>query len=251
VLRWFLLWHPELIVLVLLLFGLYAYANAYVAPRRATGRQWTLFVAYLLVLYTTFGSPIDAIAQTHSFSVYIVQSLSMTLLMPWMLLTALPNWMTTAVFRVTWAYHTARVLTHPLVALGLFSVLTALFLAPIVFTANLTYNWLHTVDTIALMIAGLCLWWPLVSVSPELPQLNQAAQLVYILFGANFLMPIPFFLIASQHLWYKPYVGTAANHLNALSDQHLGGILMLVGMISVFGIRAFMMLVFPTRYAER
>lgn len=234
------LWHPELIVMIGLIFFLYLYADRHVgksAEQQATTKQKVMFAAYLIVLYGAMGSPIDAVAQNRSFSVFVLQMVLMTLVLPWLFLTGIPTWMARAVLQIRWIFRTVRVLTSPFVALIVYYGLASLFLLPVIFEANLKYNWLHIVDAWVLMAAAVFLWWPLLSPAPEIPRLSRGFQLGYILFGTNFMMPIPVLLAISQHLWYNSYNGIAPFH-RLLANQQLGAVLMVVAMIVVYGFRA-------------
>lgn len=241
-LHMFSMWHPEVIVMTIFLGWLYVYVTGSLRgvgspSREETGRQRFAFMMCVVAWYIASGSPVAFLSQNRLFSVFIVQMILMTLVMPWLLLISIPTWVLSGIFKVRWIYHTFRMMTQPFVALFVYNGLATIFFIPVVFEANLHANWLHIIDEWAIMVAAVFVWWPLVNQSKELPRLGRGFQLVYILFGTNFMMPIPVLLLIAQHPWYSSYA-SGQGLFHVLADQQLGGLLMIIGMGVVYGIRA-------------
>lgn len=198
------------------------------------------FVSSLIVLYGAMGSPVAFLAENTSFPLFVVQMLLMTLVLPWLIHASIPSWIWSSIFEVKWVYKAFRVLTHPYTALVMYNAIASLFLLPAVFDANLHYNWLHILDQGVLMITAIFLWWPLTNNSTEFPRLSKGLQLLYVLFGSNFMMPIPVLLLIAQHPWYDPYVSSTTHSLlAAIAGQQMGGLLMIIGMACVYGLLSF------------
>lgn len=243
-LTWLSLWHPELVLLCVLLYLLYWYATYRVRPElvpaaAVSSGQQIGFILYLTVGYVAMGSPLAAAAQLHGFTYFVLQMLLMTMVMPWLLLLTIPVWLIDSSLQFPIVRRIVQWLTYPLVATGLYNLITTAFLIPAVFDANLQYNWLHVLDQSIMMVLGVFLWWPLSSQSTVLPQARKGVQLFYILFSVNLMMPIVVLLLIAHSPWYSMFQHTSwPVSWSLLADQQAGAILMFIGMALAYGIRA-------------
>ena len=238
------LWRPEVMLTVVLLgsayFCLVGPLRSRVADSgRITVGQGTALVLALLVMYVATGSPLDGLAQNNLFSAYIVQMLLMTMLLPQLILIALPAWLLEPVLRVRWLRRSLATATSPFVSTIVYNLIATALLVPVVLGSSLLINWLHIVEQMILMLAAVFLWWPLNSRLLSLPRLGSGGQLIYLLFSFNLMMPLPVLLFLAQHPWYAIYAQAPRTlGISAVADQQLGAILMMVGMVGAYGIRA-------------
>src|SRR6185503_15917530 len=128
--------HPSVLLGTGLLGALYFYGIGPFRRRRNLGppaAPWQVasFVAALVVLLVSLNGPIHDLSDYYLFSVHMVQHLLLTLLFPPLLLLGMPGWLLQPLVRRPAVRRVARVLTHPVVAAGVFTVTIAVWhLAP-------------------------------------------------------------------------------------------------------------------------
>ena len=87
----------------------------------------------------------------------------------------------------------ARVLTHPVVAAGVFTVTIAVWhLAPY-YDLMMRNHDVHIATHLMFMVTATLLWWPVMSPVPELPRLGYGLGMLYL-----FLVGIPMQLVAAM-----------------------------------------------------
>src|SRR5262249_34934205 len=154
----------------------------------------------------------------------------LTQVMPPLLLLALPIWMVRPLLCRRGVEPVARRLTNPLVAFALYNGLLITIHVPAVFDRMVRDEPTHIAVHLALMAAGVLVWWPLLSPLPELPRLTYPGQMLYL-----FLLLIPMAAVSAPialgpeviYPWYSE--GRHPWGLSPLADQQLGGLLMWVG----------------------
>lgn len=237
----FVLWHPEtMLVLVLVVVSYFLL----IGPLKSYFQNWSpvpvrqqvAFVLSLLVMYISLGTPIALLGEKYLFSFFMVQTILLMQVMPWLLLLGLPSWLIQPVFKVHWIRRTARFATHPIFSCSIFGLASTVLFIPVVFSLYLRVNWFHLVFQFILLISALLLWWPLFSPIPEYPKLTPGRQLIYLLYASGLTMPINVLLLIAEKPWFSLY-GQASRPLfmALLADQQRGGLLMFVGMVFIYG----------------
>jgi cytochrome c oxidase assembly factor CtaG len=116
------------------------------------------------------------------------------------------------------------------------SVIMAFWHFPFAYDAALHHNWVHVMQHQFFLVAGILLWWPILSRSKDSPPLSPPGQSLYL-----FLLTIPSGLIGAFITFagpglYTPYENAAVRPwgFSLKSDQQLAGLMMWVGMNAIF-----------------
>ena len=225
--------HPSVLLGTGILGALYFYGIGPWRRRRGLppAPRWRVacFVGALLVLLGALNGPMHDLSDYYLFSVHMVQHLLLTLLFPPLLLLGMPGWLLQPLVRPPPVRRVARVLTHPVVAAGVFTVTIAVWhLAPY-YDLMMRNHDVHILTHLMFMVTATLLWWPVISPIPELPRLGYGLGMLYL-----FLVGIPMQLVAAMitltdsvlYPWYA--VAPRTWNLSPLEDQQLGGLLMWV-----------------------
>ncbi len=246
------LWHPEVLVLIVLLSVLYHYV-AYIPRDRpptqpvtqpVTRFQKAAFVSALAVLYLIVGSPLAAIGEVYSFIGYSLQMALMTMVLPRLLIYSAPvdlldRWTELPVFGRVW-----RALTSPAVAVVTYNGIATLLLLPVSVNIMLSDNDAHALGQMLLMFFSLCLWWPLSRRTANTTNLRPAGELMYIFISYSLMMPIVIALLITSAsafrlpAWYRVYAHTSAPHTTPIEGQITGAVILVVFMLGSYGLRA-------------
>lgn len=216
--------------------------RAHHAPAKAFPKvQSMFFVAGLITLYLTLGSPLDLIAANFLFSAHMAQHMLLIYLVPPLLLAGIPAWLPYPVLRGVRLFGLARLLTMPVIALVIFNLILVVWHLPVFYEATLHSRLMHDAEHLTFLLGGLLMWWPLLSPTPQLPRLHYGGQLIYI-FGLSVTqLPLVGFITFSPNVLYPTYeLAPRLFGLTPLADQQVGGVIMsLTGMIvltTVFGL---------------
>ncbi|MCF8567549.1 cytochrome c oxidase assembly protein [Alicyclobacillus tolerans] len=240
---WLLFWRPDVALAVLLVGASYF---ALVGPLRvhvrnsepATFGQAMAAGTALMVLYAAMG-PLGWISQQFLFTAYVLQMLLITQVVPPLLYLALPDWFVEPITTCSVLRAFLKAACSPVAAPVTYNALATVFLLPSPLSAVLSNDLVHFVVQSSLLVSAVFMWWPLMSRVKTMPRLTPGAQLVYLLFAANFMMPIAVFLFFSQTPWYPIYTqGDALLGVPPLGDQQIGALLMAVGMLFIYALRA-------------
>lgn len=243
------LWHPEVVVLVVLIAVLYQQgvhneSNSEPGPN-VTRSQRVAFAFALAVFYLAIGSPLAALSQVDNFAAYSLQMALMTMIFPRLLLYSVPvdrlsRWTDLPVFGSIW-----RTLTRPPVAALAYNVIATLLLLPWSVDTLLIDNDAHAFGQMLMMFFSLCLWWPLSRGTRSAPSLRPGAQLLYILISFNLMMPIVVALLVTSgstfHLptWYRAFShDSTLFHLTPTEGQTTGALILAAFMLASYGLRA-------------
>lgn len=190
-------------------------------PRRALA-----FAGALAMLFVALTGPLGDLAGTFLFSAHMAQHLVLTMVVPPLLLVAMPPWLLRPLLRG----HTGRfaaVLTRAVVAFVVSAAVLVVWHVPLFYNAAVAMPALHAVMHTSLVGSWLLGWWPLMSQLPELPRLHYGARLLYLfLLGAPMVAVSAFVALANDPLF--PHYAAAPRlwGLSPLEDQRLGGVLM-------------------------
>jgi putative membrane protein len=233
--------HPSILLGCVLFAALYLYA---VGPlRRRHGWAGSIdrksvawFMLGVFVMFIALNGPIHDLGDNYLFSAHMIQHLMITLIMPPLLLAGTPAWLYRPLLRRRWIWHTARVLTAPLVAFALYNVVLAIWHLPYFYGWALEDHNVHIVQHLMFMAAAVIVWWPAVNPVPELTRLQPPIRLLY-LFALGIPMSIISALITLSSNVLYPWYDAAPRvfeNLSALDDQQLGGLIMWVPGMMVY-----------------
>jgi cytochrome c oxidase assembly factor CtaG len=193
------------------------------------------FGAGLLAIIVAVDGPPDVLSDV-SFSAHMVQHLLLQMVAApllllggplSLLLRADPPWLPRQVLSRVLRSRAVRVLTHPVTALGVFTVvLVGSHLTP-VFNLALEHDWVHQLEHLAFLVSALLFWWPAIGVDPAPHQLRYPARLLYMLLDMPVMAYLGLAIANSSRVLYPYY----AVHLppwgaTALQDQGAAGTLM-------------------------
>ncbi len=231
--------HPEVVLGLLLVQGAYLLGvgplrERYDLAEGVEPRQVATFSAGILVIFVAILSPLHVLSDEVLFSAHMVQHVLITLVAPPLLILGTPDWLIRPLLRPNWAFRTARLVTLPLLAFFVFNFLFSIWHVPALYESAIRNNWLHIIEHTSMTATGLMMWWPLVSLMPELPRLSYLFQLVY-LFLLSVAQIIIFATITfAQKPIYEVYANSPHLWLSPLADQQVGGIIMKVGGGAIF-----------------
>ncbi|MED0656602.1 cytochrome c oxidase assembly factor CtaG [Anoxybacillus ayderensis] len=233
------------------------------AKEQTTTKQKTLFVTAIVLLYICKGSPVDLLGHL-MFSVHMTQMAVLYLMVPPLLIKGIPSWMFEALFRVRIIRSMFTFFTKPLIALFLFNGIFSLYHVPLIFDVVKTNMWLHAFMTIAIFIAAMMMWWPLVNEVRGFPTLSGLKKMGYIFADGVLLTPACALIIFADTPLYATYYDPAAwinalalcvpqttlaslelsgpemfSSMSLLHDQQLGGVLMKIIQEIVYGVMLF------------
>lgn len=216
-----------------------AYAGAAAWHRRfPTQKQVVCFGGAVLILGATLTGPLERLALERLFVAYIFQQFVAVMVAAPLLLLGLPDWMARPAFMNPVVQPVWRFVTKPVAALLLFSAIFAFIHYPAVCDRVCHLRPAYYSIRCLLIIAGLTLWWPLLSPLPELPHLPYPVQVLYL-----FVLMVPMTATAApitlaRSVLYSFYAWTPHPWgLSPVEDQTMGGLLMWVGQgIYVMGV---------------
>jgi putative membrane protein len=223
-----------------LLLGLYYMAtgpwrakNAWGAPPSIAQR--ISFTAGIAVIMLSLNGPLHELADNYLFSAHMVQHLLLTLLMPPLLLYGCPDWLLRKIINKTVGLSVARVITHPLIAFGIYNVVFAGWHMPMFYGWALENHNVHIVQHLMFMSSAVLVWWPVLDPVPELVRMPSPVRMLY-LFALSIPMSIVSALITLSadvlYTWYS--AAPRLWNFPALDDQQLGGAIMWVPGALVF-----------------
>lgn len=227
--------HPDAWLLATLLIGGYLYALAAWGPRLAPGRrtatlrQRVSFLAGATLLWLAADWPLDELSD-YLFGFHMVQHLVFAFLAAPLLILGMPTWLLRRLLRPAPVAAVFRAATKPLGALVVFNVWAAAYHWPALVNLSVTNDWFHLFVHVLWMLAGLVMWWPVLSPLPEFPHLSYPARLGY-LFGQSILPTVPAsFLTFADSPLYEAYARAPRLFgLDAVTDQQIAGLTMKIG----------------------
>lgn len=220
---------------------------------RWPARRTLAFLAGLAVLAGALGSGL-AVGAEGLLSAHVVEHLLATMAAAPLLVAAAPLALALRALRgppharLAQAVRSrgARLVTHPVVAWGLYAAATLAVHVPIVYEAALRSAPLHAVEHLLLLGTAILFWLPLVGTNPVRHRLSALGAVLYLLLAMIPMTLAGVWLGASTSVLY-PSLLVAARELgvDALADQGaagaimwLGGTLVLVGAVVGLGMQA-------------
>ncbi len=232
---WFGLWHPEIILLLLIVWVLYEwFRRTHQAIRFA---QYSSFVAGIGAIYASMGTPLKLLGDAYLLTAHMVQYVLLSMAVPPLIIFGVPNSIWEWLWQRKWLNTIFRIITYPPLALLLFNLVFSGLLYPAVLDLSLRNTWLYLAAPYGMLITAVAMWWPLMSPLSESPRLSRGASLVYLFFGLDLMMPASVYIIDTGRPDYWIYrEAPRLFHLSALADQQLGGIVMSIGMLLAYAV---------------
>ena len=200
-------------------------------------QQIASFMAGIAVLFVSLNGPIHELSDYYLFSAHMVQHLLLTLVMPPLLLLGTPDWLLRSLLRHPALRATARALTSPLPAFGIYNVVFAGWHLPQFYNYALEHHNAHIVQHLMFIAAAVLVWWPVVEPLPEMRNIPTPARMLY-LFALGIPMSVVSALITLSsdvlYAWYS--AAPRVFSLSAIDDQQMGGLIMWVPGMMVYWI---------------
>lgn len=204
---------------------------------RVRHSQVALFSSGVLVLYLAAGTPIHDISEQYLLSFHMLQhSLFMLVVAP-LLLAGIPAWVWQALLRLPGMLRVGKVLTHPVVAFAIFNGTLLITHLPFFVDYTLYHHWFHFLAHVLLVATSMLMWWPVLSVVPELPRLSAPLRMTYLFVQSILPSVIAAFITFADGAVY-PFYERAPRMwgLSAQNDQQIaGGIMKLLGSLILWG----------------
>ncbi|HEX9775270.1 MAG TPA: cytochrome c oxidase assembly protein [Actinomycetota bacterium] len=228
--------HPEVWALVAVLGTAYVVALRRVGPSRvqpgepvSTPKQRNSAILALLTLLVASEWPVHDLAEGYLYSVHMVQHLLLSLILPPLVIRAMPPWMFRALLPGR-AMRVVRRLARPFVALVIFNVVIVATHWPLMVELATRSEAAHFLQHFVLVGAGALMWMPIVSPVLEIPRLAYPGQMLY-LFLQSLVPTVPasFLTFGARPLYHVYETFPRVYGISALSDMRVAGLIMKLG----------------------
>jgi len=216
-------WDPPIVMGLALSAALYLRAERRFPPR---GRQPLYFWAGLLTLALALLSPLDRGA-AYLFTLHMAQHMLLLLVAPPLLALGTPPGVLGWLYQRPPLWRVLRTAWSPIPAFLAFNGVLVFWHLPFAYDATLRYAWVHAVEHLSFIAAGLMFWGVIVSPAPKLVRapLGLRFGLVVAADVINFL--VGFTLVFAGRPLYRAYTEVPRLWgLTPQADLQLGGALM-------------------------
>ena len=194
-------------------------------------RRIATFTLGVLVIFFSLLSPLHVLSDQYLFSAHMVQHVLLTLAAPPLLILGTPDWLIRPLLRPNIAFRLARLLTNPVVAFFVFSIVFSVWHVPGLYNLSVTNHGIHIFEHLLFIGTAVLMWWPLTSMMPELPRISYPLGMLYL-----FLLSIAQ-LIVFAPITFAPepiyeWYANAPRIISAITpvvDQQIGAIIMKIG----------------------
>ncbi|MHB8588821.1 MAG: cytochrome c oxidase assembly protein [Candidatus Dormibacteraceae bacterium] len=194
-------------------------------------RKHTLyFFLGLLTLWVALETPIDTISDNYLDSVHMLQHVLLGFVAPPLMLLGLSPQMVERIVRVPGV----RAITEPVPALVIAGLVMVVWHLPALYDATLYSGWLHVMEHVMFIAAGLLLYWPMLQATSAHARwsMSPGAKLLYMLVATLPQDGVALALIFSRVPFYEFYTHAPRllSSLTPLIDQTVAGaVLMILG----------------------
>lgn len=227
----------EVYVLVAFLVGAYVYLVRVIGPKAVapgqtvvTRRQLGCFVGAMLVLFTASTWPIHQIGEDYLYSVHMLQHMMLSYVLPPLVLLATPAWLLRVLVGEGATYRVVRFFAKPVVAAVIYNAMVMVLHVPGVVNSATVNGPLHFGLHLAVVLAALLMWMPVVGPFEEL-QMRPAGKMIYLfLLGVVPTLPAAWLAMADGVV-YSHYGDQPVRvwGISAIDDQQTAGLIMKVG----------------------
>ncbi len=256
--NFFALWHPEVMLLVIILAVVYFQLGGPLRERFGDNLpdvptlQKVYFMAALAVFYLAMGTPVKLVADDYLFAGHMVQYALLSVVLPPLLLAGIPQWMMNALWKTGFWSRVLSVATNPPFAIIAFNVIFSGIEYPAVLDASLRNDWVYVLESYVMLFSAIFMWWPIMAPvekkqnrhlrvvrkrgqMPELAMVSRGYQLVYIFFNFDLMMPALVYIIDTSTPFYTFYLHAPRIFgISALADQQLGVLIMGLSMATAY-----------------
>ncbi len=209
--------------------GLTALGSLWVA-RRFPPRRWqpVFFVSGMLSLVVALFSPIDA-GSEYLFTIHMAQHMLLLLVAPPLLALSVPPALLGRLYQIPRVAGMLHAVWAPLPAFVVFNGVLLFWHLPFAYDATLAAGWVHAVEHLSFLGAGMIFWGVIVSPVPKLVRASYALRLGLVIAAnlVNFL--VGFALAFAGQPFYRHYTEVPRLWgLSPLDDLRLGGAVMWV-----------------------
>ena len=191
-----------------------------------TWRKWC-FAAGLAVLAIALSTPADSLAD-QLLVAHMAEHLLIGDIAALLLVLGVTGPLLAPMLRIK-AISWLRVLTHPVVALVVWSVNFYVWHIPALYQAALRHEAVHAIEHASFLAFGIAIWMALLGPLPKPTWFTNGARLVYIIAVRLAGTVLANVLVFGSHPFYPYYLtGDAHWHISPLGDQVAAGGLMMV-----------------------
>lgn len=251
-------WHPSVVVGCLALLLGYGIVLRF----RLTAHAWW-WAAGVLTLLLALVSPLDGLGDSYLFSAHMLQHLTLTLLVPPLLLLGIPAQpLRRFLKKQPWLSRLERVLTQPVVAWVLAVGVMWVWHIPALYDATLQSETIHVGEHFCFLVTATIFWWPILTPLPERRCRNLPGML-YLVAASITNAVLGILLTFAPPDFYPSYVNPVDRlgilnqikldgGLSRVFDQQLGGMFMWVlGALGyLFGVFVLMARMYSQSVAE-
>lgn len=201
----------------------------------ASGLQQFAFVAGLATYVVALLSPVDTFA-SYLLTMHMVQHILLTIIGPPLLLLGLPRGIYRSLSQRGTFWSAWRWLTKPFVAFVLFNAVFSFIHLPVLYNLLLSNEIFHIASHLALMGTALLAWWPVLAAGREFGELNPAVKSLYLLAHTVPGVLVGGVITLVDSVLYSEYAHAPLRlwDLSLKTDQEIGGLLMWVGVGSLY-----------------
>ena len=238
--NWFVPWYPSLPMALFLVGGAALYLRGSLRRRTAAWRQVLFWIGWLL-LWQALQTQWDYVAE-HEFFIHMTQQMVLHDLAPMLVISAWPGPTWRAGLPARWrralllpllrlppVRWLGALLLNPWVAVLLFAGLVVFWLVPAVHVGVMLNTELYQLMNWTMVLDGLLFWWLVLDPRPSPPAHLRAGLRIFLpVIGMLPQMLLGAILALTGTDWYPIYslCGRAISGLSAMSDQHLGGLIL-------------------------
>lgn len=261
------LWSPYFLTFVIGLAAIYylitgPYRHKFGGTDKPTVKQQLFLYIGLLLLYIAKGAPIDLLSHI-MLTAHMIQMAIYYFVFPIFIIIGTPAWIWKKIVHIPVLKPILKLLTQPLIAVILFSMLFSFYHIPAVFDFAKASQISHTSISLVILVAAFMMWLPVLSPVKEFDKMKPLVKLAYIVANGLLITPACALIIFADTPLFAAYSASGAwiqamslcvpgnvldgipstitgpemfSPLSTVEDQQLGGILMKIMQEIVLGI---------------
>ena len=231
---WRFQFHPEVWILIAGVLLLARYAVKVIAPNFVepneeiyTRKNFFAFWAALFALWFASDWPMHDISEEYLYSVHMVQHMIISLIVPPLLLTALPVWLTKALFGTFSGDRTfTKRISNPIAAGVCYNLIVIVTHLPFAVNYSIESGAFHYFLHLAVFVSSLWMWLPIINPMKEY-RISLPTQMVYLfLMSVVPTVPAGFLTFAGGALYDAYDHQVRLWGIDITTDQQLAGLVM-------------------------
>lgn len=255
-----LLWHPEVLLLAVLLTILYWQVTGPLKERLGIAamvvpaKRRVFWLLGMLAFYLAMGTPVALVADKYLYIFHMIQLSLLSMIVPPLVWSSMPEELVGVFIERPVIKPLVKFWGHPIAAMFIFNALNWFWQYPAVLDYSLRSSLVFTLGNYLMLVAAIFLWWPVAAPHrrpsvkkhsgfrdliqpPWGASLSPEAQMLYLFFNMDMMMPAVILVADVTSPIYQFYIH--APHIfgtGALADQQLGALLMGVVMFVTYAI---------------